>query len=594
MPRPRRSLFRRIAFSGAAFLLLSTACVGCWSVSADHIPFLTPDPPAFPDFADRNAVIAEAQRQSDALEAHIRAWFDGKASADLPANLLPPGVDLTTLPKMTLVKADAIRPEEQWAIREAAPVNSQALHGSFPDPHCTYLVLPFLYAPFGTKVVLEGEFPHCRFFDIQVTPSFQPENIHYAGWAGVGEIPLVDVDIQPLPGHTNPFRVGANRNAPKRGYKVTIPLAIGDPVKLNPAFRPPDYRAPGNERVGGALLYQGPWGDPKSKPWGHGRGKWDIGNLWLRYYAPDIKAGPLGGVPLPRVAFVLPDGRRFYLKTDLNPWRKVVNRTRPAHVTRPEEPSALNGPEVGWGKQFGIFRAIVGGLASVTHFGGARYVRELDRGVLGRGPELPPPGNFEPSATTCTYINYLNRSMALGKGKVVVLTGTMPVIPTTLNGDPVMKGGQARYWSLTGYDIALPEADGFAGAAMQTVMDEDVTLDAQWRYVIVMSRAGERPKNATAAHGVTWVNWGPTSVATWTMRWLSVVPEWSFEKTPHEKNLGWESEGVDEHYNRALVGENNSNGFLGEYQTVVHYMTREAFETLGDHVTAEKVPVWRK
>jgi hypothetical protein len=109
--------------------------------------------------------------------------------------------------------------------------------GFFPDPNCSYLVVVAMYLPFGSRVVIEGEFPHARFFDVQVTPSFQPELYQYDGSVGVAEVPLVNADIEPLPGHVNPFRIGADRTSKRRGYRVELDMAIGDPVVLNAALR---------------------------------------------------------------------------------------------------------------------------------------------------------------------------------------------------------------------------------------------------------------------------------------------------------------------------------------------------------------------
>ncbi|MEO0377483.1 MAG: hypothetical protein AAF329_23350 [Cyanobacteria bacterium P01_A01_bin.17] len=211
-------------------------------------------------------MIEEAQLISNDLEDYIEAWLAGEASDQLPAELIPPGVDTKEFGNFRLVRPEDISADEQWAIRPAEEINLNATWGYFPDPQATYLVLPTLFAPFGSQVIIEGEFPHARFFDIQITPSFHPEAYRYRGF-GVGEVPIVDADIEPLPGNVNPFRVGADRTASNRRYQVTFDLKIGNPVDLNSAFRPPYYRAAGNRRVGGAIGYQGPWGeDEMSKP----------------------------------------------------------------------------------------------------------------------------------------------------------------------------------------------------------------------------------------------------------------------------------------------------------------------------------------
>lgn len=234
-------------------------------------PWFTPNPPAYPHFVNRNDVIAEAQAISDRLEQHIKDWFDGRAAAQLPPEVIPAGIDTEFFVNFTLVRPEDISPEEQWGIRPAEEINLNGRRGSFPDPHCTYLIIPALFLPFGSRVIPDGELPHCRFFDVQITPTFRPEDYHYNGSIGVGEVPIVDVDNKPQIGSANPFLPNANRNAKPRRYQLTFDMAIGNPVDLNPVFRPPFYRAPGNNRKGGALFYQGAWGDPNSK-WDTGAG----------------------------------------------------------------------------------------------------------------------------------------------------------------------------------------------------------------------------------------------------------------------------------------------------------------------------------
>jgi hypothetical protein len=557
-----------------------------------RLSWLTPPPPKFPYFGDRKVVIAKAQEISDGLEGHIKEWFAGKAPAGIPDKLIPKGVDTKEFRNFRLVKPEEITPKQQWVVRPAEKINLQSTRGFFPDPNATYLVLPNLLAPFGSKVIVEGEFPHARFFDIQVTPSFHPEAYRYRGF-GVGEVPIVDVDIDPLPGNVNPFRVDANRNAAKRKYRVTFDMAIGNPVDLNPAFRPPHYRAPGNDRVGGSILYQGPWGE--TKPWGHGLGIWDMGQIWIRYYAPDKAKGSLGGVALPKVYYQLPDGKKYYIQADFEGWQNRSNRRIAAKWTAPEDPTRHKGAKTGWFKKFGIFRTIVEGMALEVPWLNLdqEYVRDLDLGVTGRGEDMPPPSNFSVAATECNYINYLLRGMSLGQDKVAVLTGKLPTTPRTRNGEAVMKKAQARYWSITATDTALPEPDGFVGAALHSVMDDEIITDAQQRYAIVLSRAQDRPKNATASNGVTWVNWGPTTNVSWTLRWMSVYPNWDFGLTPDDRKIGWSSDWASKRYDPSIIGQNSHNGVLGEYLPEVHYMTKASFENLGNSLKPEKIPVWQ-
>ena len=303
--------------------------------------------------------------------------------------------------------------------------------------------------------------------------------------------------------------------------------------------------------------------------------------------------GRLAACRCPASPYVRPDGRRYFLVADWSAFTARANRRGAAKATPAEEPGAAMGPSVGWSKQFGIFRAIVAGIARNTGLASRSYVAALDKGVTGRGEDLPAPGNLEPSATTCTYINYLLRGFALGPDKVLVLTGRLPSYPRTRLGEATMSGGQLRYFSITSYDPSWPEKDGFAGAALSSIMDDEIITDAQGRYVIVYGRAAERPSNATAAAGVTWVDSGPTAKQSLTLRWLSVSPEWAFGQTPDEVNLPWRSDWSSLNYDAALIGTNTQAGWLGEYQPLVHYLSRSDFERLGTQVAPQRVPRWQ-
>jgi hypothetical protein len=550
-----------------------------------------PPPPPYP-YQNPAQITAEARQLSDNLEAYIKRWMDRQVPAQLPRELYPSGIR-PEINQLFLQNADQVVPEDQWMVRKAEKINWRGVRGFFPDPNCTYLVLGINYAPFGSKMVIEGEFPYSRFFDIQASPSFDPRVYYYDGNAGAGEVPIVDADIEPLPGHVNPFRVGANRDAPNRRYRVTFDLAIGNAPRLNPAFRPPYYRGVGNHRVAGAIQYQGPWAAKESK-YGHRRGVWDHGYLWLRYYAIDQDKGYLGGVRLPKVYYVLPDGRRYYLNANYAKFERQLNDTIPARATWPGDPPPFMSAKVGWHKQVGIFLHIAEGAGNAIGWRDKNYIRQLDLGVTGRGEDQPAPGNLEPSASSCTYINYLTRGISLGWGKVAVLTGKLPTFPDTRNGARRMERAQMRYWSITSYDANTDPNQKLPGVALTSVMDDQVVLDNQRRYVIVYSRAQDRPNNARPEAGVTWVNWGPTTLQSWTLRWLSVAPEWNMSIAPNEENLPWTTSAWSgKNFNPRLTAVNNQQGYLGEYQPEVHYMSRAAFEALGSQVSATDVPVWR-
>lgn len=260
--------------------------------------------------------VEEAVQLSDELEAYILDWHYNDADPLIPQGLLPPSIDNQKTHAWRLLRPEEINPEDQWyyipARQEPAVDGFSTLYQFNAATHVTYLKSIFI-APFGSQLLVEGDFPYARFMDYQITEPFTPQ-FPVSSNAGVIEIPIVDVDIQPDAGHVNPFLVGADRNAQDRHYHLTFDLAYGNPVDLNPVMQDNHFRAPGNTRVGGPFSSTGSRGDGTIVP----------SLLWLRYYAPDLGADgqvdPLAGVPLPKVILQLKTGETFWIQPTL-PWQ---------------------------------------------------------------------------------------------------------------------------------------------------------------------------------------------------------------------------------------------------------------------------------
>lgn len=570
------------------YILLSSIClfiVGC-----------LPKPPAYPFTGKSTSQIeVEAQLWSDNLEAYIKDWLNGNKPAEIPKELLPVGLDTAQFKNFRLIKYEDINPKEQWATRLAHDIDLNKLYASFPDPHCSYIVLPALCAPFKSKLIIEGDFPYSRFFDIQVSPPFESTEYRYAKWAGKGEVGIVDVDIEPNEGSTNPFIIGNNRLTEKRAYRVEFTMAIGNPTKINNgAHQPPYYRGQGNTRFASALQFQGPWGIDKKH--GHGRGLYDLGDIWIRYYAIDKNKDVYGGVKLPKAYYQLESGEKFFIEYDFKKFNEIANATMPNRKIGNGHSAKYNGPTVGWNKAYGIYLSISTGLAKAldkTSPKDKEYIRKLDLGVNGRGESQPAPACYEPHATGCNYINYLQRGFSIKKGYVIVLTGKLPTFPDTRNSAKEMTKAQCRYFSFTTYDADFPFAK-LPGLEQSSVMDDEIKIDDERKYIIVYSQEKDKPKNATTDNNVTWVNYGNTCTQAITVRWMSVGPEWAFEKTPNETNLPWNKViWSATQYDPSLIELNNHTGFLGWYLPQVHYMSKKEFEKLGTNLKADNIPVWK-
>lgn len=538
-------------------------------------------------------VIKEVKALSDKLENYIRAWYRGEAPSELPFGLLPSSIDNIKTKKWKLLHPEEVKPEEQWYFRPAMdiPEDFSKLYFLGPDNHVTYMKCIFI-APFNSQLLVEGDFPHSRFMDYQILQPFDPENPTTSG-LGAPEVPIVDVDIKPDTGCINPFLPGANRNAKNRHYHIVFDLKIGNACKLNPqAMIAPMYRAPGNRRSGGPFAYSGPTGN----------GTIISSVVWLRYYAPDKAVGPLGGVGFPKVLLRLKTGETFWLQCDFSLAAQRQNTSVAGFRTPPIEPEKFIGSTVGWFKMFGFWLTFADGMAYtlVKPWGpfpkwlASTIIQKQDRIFYGRGPNREPPGNYECSASGMNYATYLFRVMALGNGKIYVLTGKLPKTPKTRNSELVTTTAEARYWSIT--HTGKGKDGKYPSLLYGSLMDDEIITDSDNRYIIVYSRKEDRPKNAKPEYGITWQDYGQESRQVFNIRWVSVMPDdYLPGYAPHQNNISWKKgEWSSFQWDPKIMSFNNQKVFMKEYQPIVYYMKKEKFEVLGTtNITAERIPKWR-
>jgi hypothetical protein len=283
-------------------------------------------------------------------------------------------------------------------------------------------------------------------------------------------------------------------------------------------------------------------------------------------------------------------GEVFYVAMDTSEsdaaYARSIISTNTANAI-PTDPPAEH-KDWGWDKMFGIFLEFVEYMAPKYYNKDNVYVRDLDKGATGRGENQPGALRWETGSTKSNWFNYLtNKETHLGGERINVFYGKLPTTPTTRNGAGT--GAQARYWSISGYTWEL-DLDPRVGNLVTSVMDDEIVLDAQRRYVIVVSQTNDRPTNATAANGVTWMNAGNERYLQWVIRWSSIYPTWHFGIAPTENNLTWTSStksGLN--YNRGVIGYNNHAGRLGEYLPKHNFMDKRCFESLGSGINWTKV-----
>ena len=559
---------------------------------------IVPDAAPYPQ-GNSSDLNAEAQQISDNLDAFIQDWLEGKNDGILPASLLPNGSPKEEWGEVRLVKSEEVNADDQWIIREAEDINPNALLGAYPDPHCTYLLLNIFFAPFGHTAVMEGEFPYSRFFGVNVSPAFDPRNYYYDGIFGVPEVPMVDVDILPEPGNVNPFQPGANRQATNRRYQLRCELAAGDPVALEPTYQPPHFRSADNDNtiVGGALQYQGPLGTTSP---GHNRGPWFTGEFWARYYAPDEGKGPLAGVELPRVYYETPEGERYAMVTSRNGREERLNTPIPASMSLQYQVPNVEayGPTVGWFQALEIMEDGISQIYRINNQDSPEQKqkgRDIVVGFTSRGGDQSAPRNYMSSTSRMLHIDYSVRNITIEPGYVAVLTGRLPNIPKTLSGESTLEDGDLRYMSITTYPTPnLLEAR--SGFARTSLMDEDITLDAERNYIICYSRDTDRPQNATVGNNVTWVNRGEEASQDYIIRMMNIYPNWkgevfqrAFDEQLTYANTSW----LSPEYNDELIGINGQS-VLGDYLPTVHYMRKTDFEAMSNNITLQAGnPVWK-
>lgn len=266
----------------------------------------------------------------------------------------------------------------------------------------------------------------------------------------------------------NPYITGNRRDLTNRRYSVEI---------LN--------QAPGTERAIGVRSDEGDVNLLHTPAYGP-----DQQMILYRIYLPDEGKGPSGGVALPTPVLKLADGSTLrgsetcaalnakqQLQLDLN----AVGVTPKLYRTLIDQPGKPD-----------------------THpaQNPAKWYIQLDRKSLlgiytGEMSENPrrSEGGFYPNLDNQYIRTIVNRK----HGKVFLVRGKMPTTPNTFNGDKIMGDGELRYWSIC-------SNQGFVNTRVNDCLfDEEVPLDENGFYTVLVSRAEDRPRNARPECGLSWL-----------------------------------------------------------------------------------------
>ena len=328
---------------------------------------------------------------------------------------------------------------------------------NFPEESATYWMARFRI-PAGDRVVLRGRYPHGRYMSINSYTDGEPVDA------------LSDINIAPDPGSTNPFVAGARRDLPNRSWTVTVV----------PESPPADGSRQPNTIYGSQSV-----GEPIE--------------LFYRVYEPDPGRDLTGGGGLPEQELVRSDGSTLSGEAACaainDPNRDIPVDTIPAEQWRTGRSAPPCDPDtnpaydpVRWERFFNIEYASLAVVSDCTEQG--RQAR------LSMQPEVR--GGFYSNRDSA----YVYAHLAQEFGPVLVIRGTLPSFPRTYELPAKMPAGDVRFWSLCTAEsrVTVRTPDCLA--------DRQVLQQSGRRYTIAVSKAGDRPANATAACGVAWVDWG--------------------------------------------------------------------------------------
>jgi len=326
---------------------------------------------------------------------------------------------------------------------------------AYPDSNVFYWAATFT-TPTDAKFFLEGEFPYSRYMSL----------ISY-DQRGRPVESLADYLIVPNEGAINPYLDGNSRLNEARSYSVEV---------LNQA--PTTKRETGriSSTSSGNKLHVPEYG-PKQQV------------IIYRIYLPDNDLGPTAGVSLP-VPVLIKDGKTYrgsdacaLLETSQQLAITLDAAGLPAMVYR--ELASQPDKPITWPAQ-----------------NPPKWYIQLDRQSLigiytGEFNDNAPrsTGGFFPNLDN----HYLRTIVNRKHGKVLVIRAKAPKTPSTFNGNAIYRENELRYWSVC-------SNQSFGNTRVNDCLfDEEIPVDENGFYTLMISKAEDRPRNAINECGIAWL-----------------------------------------------------------------------------------------
>jgi hypothetical protein len=385
------------------------------------------------------------------------------ASAPVSALQLQLSLNLSPLLQLQATVSSVLDPVLNAGCSWPLVSDQDLINLAFPDESATYWTAVLPYVP-GTRLRIDGQFPQARYFSF---------NTYAPTLAAVDAV--ADYKIDPVVAGANPYRsLGAAAGgryvvyaaptakpaqpAANTVYSGEFPLVLGLTVPLNPVI---------------LLIY--------------------------RIYLPEVDGQ--GGVPLPTLTLQTADGRHSLVKLDmkaceplppegllpglLNDFIREASLPAPVTELMATAPLPLTPSEPEFVRNYGVPEAVRQSLSNALGF-------ELPGAALTVSANI----SLFPNVDNA----YMTALLSRDKGSMYVARGKAPRQAESPAEAP-LGGAQVRYWSICTNELVTQR---FVACAP----DQDLPLDRDGYFTVVVSDPAQRPANVIAANGMAWLPWG--------------------------------------------------------------------------------------
>lgn len=407
--------------------------------------------------------------------------------------------------------------------------DTDLLNVLYLEEEAVYFGYPFTLLA-GERIRIQGSYPRSRYMSLQV----------YDELYGLRD-GLADVEIAPDPGSVNPFETSLDREGSPRNFTAFIkpgkPEGERERNTLYTQFR--DIEGVRGQVAGGRVA----------------------GFVVWRVYVSHVDGDKTGGVPIPRIVAEnrLSGQERRLSPVDCSnfqvPQPQGINEFIAGLPGLPVLEDAL--PDV-IGLNPPKWFLYTDALPVIAR----AYLENqfIPEGLANLVVGLLSPDDREQAARSFSNIHneYIVAMLSRLFGQVAVVEAVAPTYPDSRrrgmdqrDRDPTDE--QVRFWSYCMYSPVLSQR------FTECINDDEVPVQPDGRYRVVVSTREQRPENARVECGAAWMAWGAAPEGLLAYRHLDVRQTW--EKSAHN-----------------IVDVGDEARVLQDVLPSVTYMSREEFD----------------